>query len=169
MSCGGPSADTDELPQWVKSINAELVSNFDLSKCPRLEQTVASSETMDDSFTCAAGFIEDGDTVFFHGEQSKVYAVAPSFNSPRNETIRVTKDFVRHHKSQSKSVKIFRPPKLEGFIMQFPSSFVTVHRPFCVDFKVRGNFNVGDVEVIFENMIFNELGYLSHDTVVSLT
>ena len=48
MSCGGPSADTDELPQWVKSINAELVSNFDLSKCPRLEQTVASSETIDD-------------------------------------------------------------------------------------------------------------------------
>ena len=52
--------------------------------------------------------------------------------------------------------------------MQFPSSFVKVHRPFCVDFKVRGNFNVGDVEVIFENMIFNELGYLSHGTVVSL-
>ena len=138
----GTSAETDELPQWVKSVNAELVSNFDLNKYPRLEQTLVSSDTMDDFFTCAAGFIEEGDTVFFHGEQSKVYAVAPSFNSPRNETIRVTKDFVRHHKSQSKSVKIFRPPKLEGFIMQFPSSFVKAHRPFCVDFKVRSNFNV---------------------------
>ena len=163
VSSSGPSAERDDIPHWVTPVNSEELTNFDLGKCPKLEQTVVASETKLDFFTCSSGYVEEGDTVFFHGESAKVYAVSESFNNPANSTIRVRRDFLRQHKAQS--VKIFRPPRLEGVVKAFPSAYVNVHMPFQV--KLNSRSKEGDLEVIYKNLIYNELGYLTHDSVLA--
>ena len=160
---GGP-IDDEDLPEWVQEVNAESITEFDVDKCRKIEETVVASKTDLDYFTCKAGIVKEGDHVFFHGERAKVIAVAPSFDNPLNETIRVKDDFKHKHKQQS--IKIFRPPTLRGMLATVPSFIINTHCPFIVQLNSKGN--VGDVNICYQNFIFNELGFLTHDTVISV-
>ena len=90
--------------------------------------------------------------------------MAPSFDNPLSETIRVKDDFKKLHKQQS--IKIFRPPTLRGMLETVPPFIVNTYCPFMVQLNTKGN--VGDVNICYQNFIFDELGFLTHDTVISV-
>ena len=163
--CGGPDADTEDVPEWVTPVSVRSICSVEESKLPITESMGISSkiEIGDNYFLAMKDQFEVGDIISFNSEKVTVFAVSDDFMSEQRNCVRVQADFKSQHNPQK--FKIQRCPTLLGRIASVDTCFLQDFRLVEVKHAAeKKGSNVGNLFLSFHNFCFNQLGYLTHDT-----
>lgn len=112
------------------------------------------------------GQIECGDTIIFNKEKVKVLAVGVDFMSDYNNSVRIENEFKADHCAQS--FKILRMPSLKGNVVTISLDKCKMYRPIEIMLTGINNFDIGTASVAYYNFCFNQMGFLTHDTAISI-
>ena len=168
LPCGGPDPETDNIQPWVKDVKVASLCRIDLDTIPSKKSVGISSKIKkrENWFIALKGQIEPGDVIKFNKEAVKVYTVATDFMSDHNNSIRIENEFKMDHCPQS--FKIFKSPTIKGHIVSVSLDTCEMYRPVEIMLTGINKFEIGTASVAYYNFCFNEMGFMTHDTAISI-
>ena len=168
LPCGGPDPDTDNIQPWINDIKVTSLCHIDLDTITGKKSVGISSKIkkQENWVLALKGQIEPGDLIKFNKEMVKVYGVGDDFMNDCNNSIRIENEFKMDHSAQS--FKIFRTPTIKGNIVCVSLDICEMYRPVEVQLTGINKFEIGTASVAYYNFCFNEMGFMTHDTAISI-
>ena len=115
-----------------------------------------------------SGQIKENDYVICHGKWMQVYAFGDDAFYPEgyHDSIRFTTDIERNANKQK--FEIVRWPCLNGKIAIVKKSDMSLHQAVTIALRNIDLTNIGQLKITFQNACFNSLGFMTHDTHITL-
>ena len=170
IPCGGIDPDTDEIPTWSEEISLkDIVPDLD-KKCIhplRLAGVGKITGYRDFNFAIVQpNQVKKDDYVISRGQWMQVVTSGEDAFNPGRDNVTFKTNLTKNINKQK--FEIVRWPHLCGKILQLDVNNLKEYEPVSVSLSKINLDNIGSLNISFINMCFNSLGFLTHDTHVSM-
>ena len=109
--------------------------------------------------------MESGDYLHLSGKWYEVAGTAELLERPGWRYVSVTERVQRA--CNAKNIQFAKKLILKGALVSIPNQLIDYRHPVTLQLTKINEYNFGTLEIKFQNLAFNSVGYLVHDCVFS--